>query len=241
MGGPFLHSLANLFVLLYICLLEKPSNISAKQISFSDFFSLTLMEDSSADKASASMAAPDAAPEESGWTSYLQDFSRDEDHQQEPTYFSVDASFGSPSLVSDAASGAPWNAILNNNNNRSSNQAFSSSPVEVAVQPKQLSFKKTRTKEISRDDSLEDTASSPVNSPKVSSLKPVESNPRKREDNIESSLKGKGGGSGFCSEFYTDDRENKMTYEDKNIDEYTELKKRGLCLVPFSMLVNYLG
>lgn len=26
-----------------------------------------------------------------------------------------------------------------------------------------------------------------------------------------------------------------------NIDECTELKKRGLCLVPLSMLVNYYG
>jgi hypothetical protein len=59
-------------------------------------------------------------------------------------------------MVSDAASFPPWK----------SSHAVACSSINGGL-PKELTFKKTRAKEISLDDSLEDTASSPVNSPKV--------------------------------------------------------------------------
>ncbi|GMN58130.1 hypothetical protein TIFTF001_027229 [Ficus carica] len=101
--------------------------------------------------------------EESGWTAYFQDFSNNhnnnidiKDHENyhenilEESFCTI-----SSSLVSDAASYAAWK-------------------IDHDQTPKKLSFKKTRAKEISQDDSLEDTASSPVNSPKVGDLKPVD-------------------------------------------------------------------
>jgi hypothetical protein len=94
-------------------------------------------------KAVASKGTADC-PEESGWTAYFEDFSRD----REDSFSNY--SFGTSSLVSDAASSAAWK---NSHNDLKT--------------PKRLCFKKTRTKVISVDDSLEDTASSPVNSPKV--------------------------------------------------------------------------
>ena len=77
--------------------------------------------------------------EESGWTAYFEDFSNYNREQ------SFDTS--NNSLLSDAASCAAWKISHNN--------------LKIP--------KKTRTKIISIDDSLEDTASSPVSSPKVRS------------------------------------------------------------------------
>ncbi|OMO75522.1 hypothetical protein CCACVL1_16145 [Corchorus capsularis] len=178
--------------------------------------------------------------EESGWTSYFEDF----DNYQQQQQNSYCSSFScSSSLISDAATtGAAWKLSTNNN---IPVFACSSTPKT----PNKLRFKKTRTKEISQeDDSLEDTASSPVNSPKVSELmKMNDMNPRKREDHhqIHSSQQGmkKGGGSENYSEIqieqHEQDDERRMNFGDDH--GCTELKKRGLCLVPFSMLVNYLG
>jgi hypothetical protein len=87
--------------------------------------------------------------EESGWTTYFEDFSKG----IEPSY----CSGGGSSLVSDAASYAAWKFSQHHHNH-----------VVASKLPKKLCFKKTRSKIISdHDDPLEDTASSPVNSPKV--------------------------------------------------------------------------
>lgn len=85
------------------------------------------------------------SPEESGWTAYFEDFSSYEGHSLS------NSNLYTSSMVSDAASSAAWK---NSNTN------------DLKI-PKRLSFKRTRTKIISFDDSLEDTASSPVSSPKV--------------------------------------------------------------------------
>ncbi|KAE8075732.1 hypothetical protein FH972_014424 [Carpinus fangiana] len=162
-------------------------------------------------KAVASKGTADC-PEESGWTAYFEDFSRD----REDSFSNY--SFGTSSLVSDAASSAAWK---NSHNDLKT--------------PKRLCFKKTRTKVISVDDSLEDTASSPVNSPKVSDLEPVDMNPRKAHDPMISSL-GKGG----TLEHYPELPADEMKFSGKNND-CGDLRKRGLCLVPLSKLVNYFG
>lgn len=94
------------------------------------------------------------SPEESGWTSYFEDFSN---HREN----SFSSSYGTPSMVSDAASSPAWKSSPNNQVGACS--SIGGSP----HMPKKLTLKKTRAKEIYHDDSLEDTASSPVNSPKV--------------------------------------------------------------------------
>ncbi|KAJ4976283.1 hypothetical protein NE237_001389 [Protea cynaroides] len=149
-------------------------------------------------------------PEESGWTEYFEDFLNE---NRENTCCSND--YGTCSLVSDAASCAVYKF--------SDNQVIGNSPMIGTEQ----GCKKKRIRKVLDDDDLEDTASSPCNSPKVSELSRLHMNRRKRDDNIGSS-QGKGG---------------------KQIDERnelglingTELKKRGLCLVPVSMIMNYLG
>lgn len=175
-------------------------------------------------KGSGSGSPHDEPEEESGWTAYFEDFSNDNINREEYSYCS---SFGSPSLVSDAASCAAWKL---SNKHR----------VDVATSkmPKKLKFKKPRARQICDDDSLEDTASSPVNSPKVSDFEPVDHvNPRKPDDHMYSSL-----GKGTASEHYSEmqQEQRSMNFNVGNND-CTDLKGRGLCLVPLSMLVNYLG
>ncbi|KAE8663896.1 Homeodomain GLABROUS 2 isoform 1 [Hibiscus syriacus] len=180
----------------------------------------------------------DDSVEESGWTAYFVDSSnsnhRTHDHrhhhQQQSSYCS---SFvcGS-SLVSDAATtrrGAAW---------KPSDKDIDR---DLHVFPEKVRFKKTRTKEIrdEEDDSLEDTASSPVNSPKVSDdWISNDMNPRKREDQAALSSLGKDGAEN-CSDIHIEE-ENKLSFHDGKND-CTEISKRGLRLVPFSMLVNYIG
>ncbi|KAJ8555989.1 hypothetical protein K7X08_022747 [Anisodus acutangulus] len=76
------------------------------------------------------------------------------------------------------------------------------------------------------DDDLEDTASSPVNSPKVSYMDEffIKSQKGKSPARI---LEGKGNSSGqtMTSGLNVSTKEN----------DRTELKKKGLCLVPISM------
>lgn len=99
--------------------------------------------------------------EESGWTQYLEDFSLEQ--RENDSGDDDDHSFGSPSMVSDAASPA------NNNNNR---QVFGSVDAMGGLEfPKRLNMKKQIRYQGYSCHDLEDTASSPVNSPKVYNLK----------------------------------------------------------------------
>ncbi|XP_028785646.1 vascular-related unknown protein 1 [Neltuma alba] len=158
-----------------------------------------------------------SSSEESGWTSYLQDFSND-------SCFSV----GGSSLLSDAASSAACKF---------------SHPHHL---PHKLTFKKTRTKQISQDDPLEDTASSPVNSPKVGDLQPTETSSRKVDDQTDvaaSMAKEFRGAEHYPESEIDDDDDDKQpgNLKKKSAIHCTDLKKRGLCLVPLSMLVHYFG
>ncbi|KAF9688297.1 hypothetical protein SADUNF_Sadunf02G0182900 [Salix dunnii] len=167
--------------------------------------------------------------EESGWTSYFEDLSNHEEEDH-----SLCSSFDSSSMVSDAASFPPW---------KSSRTNHAVACNSTGALPEKLTFKKTRAKEISLvDDSLEDTASSPGNSPKVSDLRQIDMNPRKTNDRYFNSSLGKIGGSGLeqhAEGLETSERCEMNFSAVKN--DCIDLKKRGLCLVPFSMLVNYLG
>ncbi|XP_042509572.1 vascular-related unknown protein 1-like [Macadamia integrifolia] len=151
------------------------------------------------------------SPEESGWTEYFEDFMNE---NRENSCCSDD--FRTSSLVSDAASCAAWKFSTDHQQNC-----------------KKLSIKKKRTRKILDDDDLEDTASSPCNSPTVSQLSQLDMNRRKRDDKIETSHQGKESKQQI-------DKRNEMGFI--GTETYcTELKKRGLCLVPISMLTNYLG
>ncbi|KAK4366682.1 hypothetical protein RND71_014562 [Anisodus tanguticus] len=176
------------------------------------------------------------AQEESGWTTYLEDFSMEHNNNNYRENGSCseddDDSFGSPSLLSDAASHAAWK----NCNNQVMNPY---SPMGGSPFLKRLNLKKSRNKKIS-DPDLEDTASSPVNSPKVSSFKQMDINYR-RADNNNGNFLGFEGGSRQNQEMETVERNSTMYLEEKKNISYMDLKKKGLCLVPLSMLVNYTG
>ncbi|KAE8667689.1 Homeodomain GLABROUS 2 isoform 1 [Hibiscus syriacus] len=163
--------------------------------------------------------------EESGWTAYFQDFSN---HSHHPKTYSPGFSCGS-SLISDAATTAVAPRIICHEDRR-----VLACPSTV---PNKLRFKKTGTKKICEDDSLEDTASSPVNSPQVrSNFKSNDMNPRKREeeeDQMHSSLVKEINGSKSYSQNQIVEEE-----EEKELKIDIGMKKRGLCLVPLSMLFH---
>ncbi|KAK7404916.1 hypothetical protein VNO78_05967 [Psophocarpus tetragonolobus] len=177
---------------------------------------------------------PSGSDEESGWTSYLEDFSKG----IEDSYCS---SLDGSSLLSDAASSAAWKFSHHNHLLSCSCPSFKANNTNTAPNlPKKLSFKKARAKQISEDHPLEDTASSPVNSPKVADLNPGEISSRKVHDHLEGSMEKGFTSSENYSDLKTDDSKHELEFNGKNID-CTDLKKRGLCVVPLSLLVNYLG
>ncbi|XP_042059054.1 vascular-related unknown protein 1-like isoform X1 [Salvia splendens] len=148
--------------------------------------------------------------EESGWTKYLEDFSCNND-----------SFISSSSMVSDAA----WNG----------------SDTIKRLNLKKLNRSTNRRKyTYEYDDDLEDTASSPVHSPKVSRMKQAEVNQTKMDATCDYV-----GQQSSSKNFLKHDREERNTnnriIDNKTSDQYMELRKRGLCLVPMSALINYIG
>ncbi|XP_013589022.1 PREDICTED: uncharacterized protein LOC106297287 isoform X2 [Brassica oleracea var. oleracea] len=149
--------------------------------------------------------------EESGWTTYLDDFSNqyrthceDSDHQDKSSCSLLGVS---SSLISDAAT-----------------DAFSGRNFPVNF-PAKLKFGKARTKMICEDDSLEDTASSPVNSPKRTTRGMVDNQIQIQEGYEQSTT------------MTTNLGEGNINSNNNNMD----LRNRGLCVVPISMLANFNG
>ncbi|GJY55793.1 lysine-specific demethylase [Tanacetum coccineum] len=122
-------------------------------------------------------------PEESSWTFYFEELLWQNDQEMVMSCNEKLSSF-----VSDAASSV----------------IVKKSACIEDDQVEKLRFKKRKIKEVMLDDSLEDTASSPLSSPK---------------EKVDT-----------CDEI------NKI-----RANANMELKKRGLCLVPLSSLVNYLS
>ncbi|ONI13148.1 hypothetical protein PRUPE_4G205800 [Prunus persica] len=141
------------------------------------------------------------SPEESSWTMYLEDFlTSNNDDGDDDERSSSSHGYENSSTISDAASAVTRKLSAINGevlgfDNRSS-----------------FEFERRKTKEDLLDDALEDTASSPVNSPKE-----------------------KGSTSGLVV-----DERNELGFIGRESD-CTDLKKRGLCLVPFSVVANYFG
>ncbi|KAM5585722.1 hypothetical protein ABKV19_004897 [Rosa sericea] len=102
------------------------------------------------------------SPEESSWTMYLEDFltnSHHHDDQQHSSSFS--SGYENHSIVSDAASSISKN-LSNICNEEVLGFSNRSSPSCI--------IKRKAKKALLHDDALEDTATSPVNSPKVCNL-----------------------------------------------------------------------
>ncbi|EEF39564.1 vascular-related unknown protein 1 [Ricinus communis] len=165
--------------------------------------------------------------EESGWTMYLDD-SFDNNGDENHSSFPFDDETAASSLVSDAAS-----LIFKKSDGDLEKSGL---PIDNNKSYSRLSFKKRKTKGALVDDSLEDTASSPVNSPKVYDIMNQFNKSIKQRDMDVSQDKGNNITS---SDQLLDDRSN-LGFLGRESDN-TELKKRGLCLVPVSMVVNYFG
>ncbi|KAF2284965.1 hypothetical protein GH714_033356 [Hevea brasiliensis] len=132
-------------------------------------------------------------------------------------------------MVSDAASFPVWKSSPQQHNYNHVLASCSSIAGSPNI-PSKLSFKKTRARKFSHhDDSLEDTASFLLTVP------------RKSNDHFNSSLGKEGGLEHYGGVVETDDERCEMSCSSTGNKDCTELKKRGLCLVPLSMLVNYLG
>ncbi|ONK65607.1 uncharacterized protein A4U43_C07F38820 [Asparagus officinalis] len=170
------------------------------------------------------LAISASGEEESGWTIYFDDFfaQQEEELEDNCTISNSDINNGGSSMISDAASCVPWKF-----------------PATTQGQNK-LSFKKRKGRRVLNEDPLEDTASSPVNSPKVSEMdQSIGLNQRKKDENSYISQEKDIDGFESCSGQRRDGMDGCGVVD--GADQCTELKERGLCLVPLSMLVDYLG
>lgn len=115
----------------------------------------------------------DCQSEESSWTFYIEGFMYDNGDDIEDDDDKNSSAFSqSPSLVSDAASSAVKKLFMKDNciNCREGGSGAGFSPGKTnfpRTMSKQTSFKKKAKVITSMDLELQDTASSPVNSPKV--------------------------------------------------------------------------
>ncbi|KAF5730570.1 hypothetical protein HS088_TW19G00162 [Tripterygium wilfordii] len=162
--------------------------------------------------------------EESGWTMYFEDFFNNKNNNEESSFSFEDhdhcCTESSSLVLSDAASSVTKRFACNDL------QDVVGMPImEKRSFSRSLSFKKRKIDEGGLvDDALEDTASSPANSPKVCSMMNKLKNPREKYHSLKS---------------YNDQEKGSNS---RNSDvSCTELKKRGLCLVPLSMVLNHLG
>ncbi|CAL5086378.1 unnamed protein product [Urochloa decumbens] len=177
---------------------------------------------------------------DSSWTDYFVDFmlSEEKKRQDANSYRATegegeDDGDGSSreeeedSMISDAASHAPAAALL---------------PVKY----KGLRKLKKAFKPLDHDDSLEDTASSPVNSPKVSAVSQLELSPKRRCNIRDLTAKE----AGICDDHgregmvCTDAAMGAVRFGDQSqmsIAPCAELKDKGICLFPLSVLLHYHG
>ncbi|XP_062079624.1 vascular-related unknown protein 1-like [Humulus lupulus] len=184
----------------------------------------------------------ECTPEESSWTMYLEDFgvqNNNIDHHQSSAHDLIISSSSENSLISDAGS------LVANNIKFTDNTARGEFELNLRLNimnNRRLSFKKRKTKETNLvlDDSLEDTASSPVHSPKVFNLSQFGHHMKSKQNdqnNISEEIIITGSTSGQI-DHPKSVSDAQLSFIGSENDRYT-LKKKGLCLVPLSMLVNF--
>ncbi|CAO2186851.1 unnamed protein product [Urochloa humidicola] len=167
-----------------------------------------------------------AASEESGWTSYIDYFMETQRRQKEASSAansSTDDGVGCRSTSECSGGGCGVGG------------GFTQLPalVEPSMVPRRLSLKEgwRRKKKVLYDESLEDTATSPISSPKLIELRGSDATHQKKEnscDDISHSKKNTAGDVNGANT--TTDTPIK---EDGAYDN-NELRKKDLCLVPVS-------
>ncbi|XP_062191021.1 vascular-related unknown protein 1-like [Phragmites australis] len=189
------------------------------------------MENSSQDLSSTanhSFSGDGDASEESGWTSYIDYFMETQRPQKEES--GADPSTGdvgcrSASEYSGDCAGIGGSTRL-------------PALVEPSKASGRLSLKKEgRRKKVLYDESLEDTATSPISSPKLIELRDSDANHQKKEDARDDIFHSKKTSvDKFGCNNHTNNGENTATDMDDDDAAYAnnELRKKGLCLVPVS-------
>ncbi|KAF5478848.1 hypothetical protein F2P56_005377 [Juglans regia] len=168
--------------------------------------------------------------EESGWTVYFEDFS---DHKTSNEHSNCSSGSETSSLASDAAS------LAGKRSDRSEQLAGGRGSSMVKTSKRSSSFKKTKRTGRARalvENALVDTASSPINmSPKVCDMNEMDMDADKRNDIDHANISQEKvvGTSGQI------DERSEVRFVGRDSD-CTELKKKGLCLVPLSTIGNYL-
>ncbi|XP_010923959.2 vascular-related unknown protein 1 [Elaeis guineensis] len=180
-----------------------------------------MMEESMHSSLNRSLCSKEGPPssEESGWTMYFEDFLASEKREEDGCSFSIE---GGSSIISDAASCVAWKPLAG---------------TKVTKSCKKLSFKKRKAGGTLDEDPLEDTASSPVNSPKVSDWNHSDVQPREKADDNKGIPQEEAVGCGNGLEPKSNIVNDLGFVEGTN--ECTELKKRGLGLVPLSITKCY--
>ncbi|KZV28965.1 transcription initiation factor TFIID subunit 1-like [Dorcoceras hygrometricum] len=152
------------------------------------------------------------ASEESGWSAYVDAFPFT-NHTEDSSYYCPDSS-----LVSDAA----WTGSIDRMN------------AENVKKPGSKNRRSIRKKYFWQDDDdLEDTASSPANSPKASCRKAKTKMKMKMEDNYKTDEDKMG------KQVGEEGKSGKSINMDESENDYYDLKKKGLCLMPYSSFVDY--
>ncbi|XP_071723874.1 vascular-related unknown protein 4-like [Rutidosis leptorrhynchoides] len=173
--------------------------------------------------------------EESGRTMYLQDFFLDDVVQHNIEYQEEDDrdydNISYASLISDAASSKGKTFGEEKKNSNGGGLGF-----DGMISCRRLSFKKRKSsfnnnnRRIFIDDDLEDTASSPVASPKICNMmmktNQLDEIITKRKENVMS---------------ISQENVGSIQHESEGERDRTDLKKRGLCLVPLALVANYFG
>ncbi|XP_073004107.1 vascular-related unknown protein 1-like isoform X1 [Typha latifolia] len=161
-----------------------------------------------------------AASENSGWSLYIDDFLASEKKEATSSGWSSSTCTGGDrsSMVSGDASYVEWKT-------------------PGAVKLSKV-CKKRKGRRFLDDESLEDTATSAANGLKVSEFYHFDVIPKKKKDRRDDSQE-----KHAPSENYGDLAIHEIHEVSGNEKRYecNELRKRGLCLVPVSMLLNYLG
>lgn len=195
-------------------------------------------------------AAAQAQPEESTRTDYFVDFmmSEEEKKRQEDHGASSYCSHGGDGVYGDCSDQKELEEEEEGEEDSMISDAASCAPAVAALPDRYKELKKLKKKvfkALDHDDSLEDTASSPVNSPKVSALTQLELSPKRRCNTRDLTKEvGIGDDRGREGMDYADAMVEGVRFVDqsqKSVTPCGELKDKGLCLFPLSMLLHYHG
>ncbi|CAL4996474.1 unnamed protein product [Urochloa decumbens] len=167
-----------------------------------------------------------AASEESGWTSYINYFMETQRRQKEASSAanpSTDDDVGRRSTTECSAGGCGVGG------------GFTRLPalVEPSMVPRRLSLKEDwrRKKKVLYDESLEDTATSPISSPKLIELRGSDGTHQKKENSCDEISHSKKNTAGDVNGATTT---TDTTIKEDGAYDNNELRKKGLCLVPVS-------